>query len=341
MHLRVLFKAGLLIVALQFSQFLHGQTRSGGPKIKTIIVDAGHGGTDAGARGRYSTEAQITLQIALKLEEKLKEQLPDTRIVMTRRTDIFHNVREKANIANSNGGDLFVCVHVNAAPAIKHRELVNYKTVTTYTGKGKKRKKVTKKVPVYRNWTTPNPRYGTSTYVFAADRIDEKASGILDDERFESESEVVDVPDPSSPEAMIKARLWSQKFFKSSVRLASMIESEFTEVGRKSLGVLQRNEKGIWVLQATNMPAVLVETGFITNQEEEDYLNSDKGQHEISDAITKAVVNYKNLVDAPKPIGATGQNQKKELPEPQKNSGSAARPEALMPSGTKKGETKL
>ncbi len=124
MHLSVLFKACLLIFALNFSQVLHAQTRGGGPKIKTIIVDAGHGGTDVGARGRYSTEAQITLQIALKLEEKLKEQLPDTRIVMTRRTDIFHNVKEKANIANSNDGDLFVCVHVNAAPPIKHRELL-------------------------------------------------------------------------------------------------------------------------------------------------------------------------------------------------------------------------
>lgn len=342
MHLKVLFKAGLIILVLQLTQQLHAQTRAMGPKIKTIIVDAGHGGTDAGARGRYSTEAEITLQISLKLEEKLKEQLPDTRIIMTRRTDIFHNVREKANIANSNGGDLFVCVHVNAAPPIKHRELLHYKTVTYYTGKGSKRKKQTKKVPVYRNWTTPNPRYGTSTYVFAADRIDEKASGILDDERFESESEVVDVPDPQSPEAMIKARLWSQKFFKSSVRLASMIENEFTQIGRKSLGVLQRNEKGIWVLQATNMPAVLVETGFITNQEEEDYLNSDKGQHEMADAITRAVVSYKNMVDAPRSVGSSGMKMEtKDAPEPQRNSQSVAKPEAIMPPGQKKNPAKL
>lgn len=177
------------------------QTRGGGSKIKTIIIDAGHGGSDQGARGRYSTEAQITLQISLKLEEIMKQMLPDTRIVMTRKTDIFHNVREKANIANTQGGDLFVCIHVNAAPPIKHRELTGYKTVTYYTGKGKKRKKHTRKDPVYRSWTTPNPRYGSSTYVYAADRADEKASGIAADERFESESEVEDVPDPTSPEA--------------------------------------------------------------------------------------------------------------------------------------------
>ena len=304
----------------------HGQTRSAGSKIKTIIIDAGHGGSDVGARGRYSTEAQITLQISNKLEEIMKQMLPDTRIVMTRKTDVFHNVKEKANIANSQGGDLFVCVHVNAAPPIKHKELTGYKTVTYYTGKGKNRKKKTRKDPVYRTWTTPNPRYGTSTYVFAADRLDEKASGIAADERFESESEVTDIPDPTSPEAIIKARLWSQKFFKGSVRLATMIENEFTAIGRKSLGVLQRNEKGIWVLQATNMPAVLIETGFITNSEEEDYLNSDAGQKEMAEAIARAVVNYKNLVDAPKSTesgnsGATA--PKKPAPAPASKSAAA------------------
>ncbi len=307
--MRMKLFTSLLLMILFAGEGLTAQQKTG-PKIKTIIVDAGHGGTDVGARGRYSTEAQLTLEISLRLEKMLLEALPDTRIVMTRRTDIYHNVREKANIANAEGGDLFVCVHVNAAPGIKHRELTHYKTVTAYKGKGKSRKKYTKKVPVYKTWTTPNPRYGTSTYVFAADRMDEKASGILDDERFESASEVVDVPDPTSPEAMIKARLWSQKFFKNSVRLATMIENEFVQSGRKSLGVLQRNEKGIWVLQATNMPAVLVETGFITNEEEEDYLNSEKGQIEIAQAITRAVMNYKALIDAPKTPGApTGKTE--------------------------------
>lgn len=265
-------------------------------KIRTIVVDAGHGGSDVGARGRYSTEAQLTLQISLRLEEMLKAALPDTKIVMTRKTDIFHNVKEKANIANNAGGDLFVCIHVNAAPPIRNREFSHYKTVKYKKGK----KTRTRQEPVYKTWSTPNPRHGTSTYVFAADRMDEKASGILNDDRFESSSEVIDVPDPNSPEAQIKARLWSQKFFKNSVRLATMIENEFVEGGRKSLGVLQRNEKGIWVLQATNMPAVLVETGFITNEEEEDYLNSEKGQLEIAKAVTQAVVNYKALIDAPK-----------------------------------------
>jgi N-acetylmuramoyl-L-alanine amidase len=278
---------------------MHAQSTRSGPRIKTIIVDPGHGGSDQGARGRYSTEAQITLKLSTKLNELLMNALTETRIVMTRTTDIYHNVREKANIANQQKGDLFVCVHVNAMPPVKHKEISSYKTVTYYTGKGKKRKKHTRQEPVYRYWTTPHPAMGTSTYVFAADRSDEKASGLLDEQRFESEAEVMDVPDPKSAEAEIMARLWSQKFFKNSVKLGTLVEDEFAKIGRKSAGVLQRNYMGIWVLQATNMPAVLIETGFITNQEEEDYLNSEFGQNQIAQAICTAVVKYKNMIENP------------------------------------------
>lgn len=290
----------LLVFATTLPLIVIGQSTRSGARINTIIVDAGHGGTDQGAKGKYSTEAQITLQLALKLEEILKRELQETRIVMTRTTDIYHSVREKSDIANQQKGDLFVCIHVNAAPPKRHREQTGYRTRTYYTGKGKKRKKVTKKEPVYRTWTTPSPAKGTSTYVFAADRADEKAEGIIE-ERYESESEILDIPDPKSPEALIKARLWSQKFFKNSVRLGSFIEEEFVKIGRNSWGVLQRNHMGIWVLQATNMPAVLIETGFITNAEEEDYLNSEAGQQEMVRAIANAVIRYKSQIENPIP----------------------------------------
>ncbi|MDX2046699.1 MAG: N-acetylmuramoyl-L-alanine amidase [Chitinophagaceae bacterium] len=310
------------------------QTSRNGAKIKTIIVDPGHGGTDQGAKGSYSTEAQLTLEMSLKLEKILIEELPDTRIIISRRTDVYHNVREKAEFANGNKGDLFVCVHVNAVPPIRHREFIRYKTVTYYTGKGKNRKKRTKREPVYRYWTTPNPKQGTSTYVFAADRGIAKADAAS--ERFESEAEVLDVPDPESPEAMIKARLWSQKFFKNSVRLASMIESEFVKIGRKSDGVLQRNHKGIWVLQATAMPSVLVETGFITNKEEEDYLNSEKGQEEIVRAIANAVIAYKNQLEAPRSINNGDSSETQGGNKPNSKSKAPQKPLAVMPPSNKK-----
>jgi len=283
----------IVITALCINNYTAAQTPPKSPKIKTIIIDAGHGGSDQGAKGTYSTEAQITLQLALRLDTLLRKEMPDTRFVMTRTTDIYHHVREKANIANRENGDLFVCIHVNAAPPKK--TVTGYKSVAYYKGKGSKRKKLYKKVPIYQ--TSPNPVHGTSTYVWAADRADEKTQGIIEDDRYESSAEVMDIPDVNSPEAIIKARLWSQKFFKNSVRLASIIESEFTAIGRKSMGVLQRNHMGIWVLQATNMPAVLIETGFITNQEEEDFLNSEEGQVKMTRAIADAVIKYKIMID--------------------------------------------
>jgi N-acetylmuramoyl-L-alanine amidase len=284
------------IVMLIFMGLLNtvsAQTNPKPQKIKTIIIDAGHGGTDVGARGAYSTEAQITLQLALRLDTLLRSEMPDTRFVMTRTTDIYHHVREKADIANNEKGDLFVCIHVNAAPPKK--TVTGYKSVPYYKGKGSKRKKLYKKVPIYS--TSPNPAHGTSTYIWAADRSDEKAQGIIADERYESSAEIMDVPDVNSPEAMIKARLWSQKFFKNSVQLGTLIENEFVNIGRKSLGVLQRNHMGIWVLQATNMPAVLIETGFITDKEEEDYLNSEAGQIEMTRAMANAIIKYKQAID--------------------------------------------
>lgn len=281
----------MLLCILTQSKIFAQTTRN--PKIRTIIIDAGHGGTDVGARGAYSTEAQITLQLALRLDTLLRSEMPDTRIVMTRTTDIYHHVREKANIANTEKGDLFVCIHVNAAPPRK--TVSGYKSEAYYKGKGSKRKKLYKKVPIYT--TSPNPAHGTSTYVWAADRSDEKAQVISDDDRYESSAEVMDVPDVNSPEAIIKARLWSQKFFKNSVQLGTLIENEFVNTGRKSMGVLQRNHMGIWVLQATNMPAVLIETGFITDKDEEDYLNSESGQLEMTRAIANAVIKYKKTID--------------------------------------------
>lgn len=282
-----------LIVCLGFQINVLAQNNAKSPKIRTIIIDAGHGGSDVGARGAFSTEAQITLELALRLDTLLRKEMPDTRIVMTRTTDIYHHVREKANIANNEKGDLFVCIHVNAAPPKKI--VTGYKSVPYYKGKGSKRKTYYNKIPIYA--TSPNPAHGTSTYIWAADRSDEKAQGIIADERYESSAEVMDIPDVNSPEAMIKARLWSQKFFKNSVQLGTLIENEFVNIGRKSLGVLQRNHMGIWVLQATNMPAVLIETGFITDKEEEKYLNSESGQIEMTRAMANAIIKYKQAID--------------------------------------------
>ena len=183
-------------------------------RIKTIIVDAGHGGADQGAKGSYSTEAQITLQLALKVGALLEKELPGTKIIQTRTSDITQPVREKAAFANENKGDLFVCIHVNAAPPIRHSQVTGYRTRTYYTGKGNNRKKHTKKEPVYKRWTTPNPRYGTGTYVWAADRDTHKADAVS--ERFESEGELTGVPDPLLRKAPLPAGYGCKSILKTA-----------------------------------------------------------------------------------------------------------------------------
>jgi N-acetylmuramoyl-L-alanine amidase len=99
-----------------------------------------------------------------------------------------------------------------------------------------------------------------------------------------------------SPEWKASAILYSQKYFRRSYQLANLVQEEVSKTGRPDLGVWQR-EKGLWVLHATQMPAILIETGFIVNPEDEQYLNSEKGQKELADAIGEAIVKYTEQVD--------------------------------------------
>jgi N-acetylmuramoyl-L-alanine amidase len=264
--------------------------------LRTIIIDAGHGGNDFGASGKYSYEKDIALAIALKLERLMKEELPDVKIVMTRSTDVFDHPRIKAQKANDAKGDLFLCIHVNSAPKIRHQEKIGTHKAVYYVGRGKKKKKKYRIEPTYRVWYTPNPAHGTETYVWAQDRSDEKSEFILESgENYENEEvKGVDLPDPNSPEAKMAADIWVAKYFKKSLKLANLVEKEFGASGRVSKGVKQRNNKGIWVLQATAMPSILVETGFISNPEEENYLNSQNGQNEVVQGILRAVKQYKS-----------------------------------------------
>ena len=275
--------------------------------LRRIIVDAGHGGFDIGARGRYSTESQISLEVALKLEKMLQDALPDVEIIMTRKTDIFHSVIQKADIANQAKGDLFVCIHVNSAAPSRHREFVGYKTVKVR----RKGKLVSQRVKDYRTWTTPNPAMGTETYIYGIDKTDERKAVASEglDEYLDSVSvkilEARKKTDANDPTKTMLANILTQQYFQRSAKLAMTIEEEFLKIGRISRKAQQR-KKGIWVLQAVNMPAVLVETGFISNPDEEDYLNSEKGQLEICQVVTKAVRIYKNSLENQAGITAAG-----------------------------------
>jgi N-acetylmuramoyl-L-alanine amidase len=290
---RTIFTLSFISFCIILVSFLPEKNKQSQP-IKTIIIDAGHGGTDAGAKGDYSYEKDICLAISLKLGEIMTREFPNIKFLYTRTSDSYPTLHSRANYANQNKGELFLCIHVNAAPAVRHSELTGYKTVSSYVGKGKKRKKVTRKVPQYRHWTTPNPAKGTETYIWGAHKNEDKEVAMRENAPMLAEENFVqnygDI-DPNSPEFIALSLLKTKQYFKRSATLAGFVQDEFAKVGRIDRDVRQRSI-GIWVLQATAMPSILVETGYITNRSEEDYLNSEEGQKEIAECITRAVKTY-------------------------------------------------
>jgi N-acetylmuramoyl-L-alanine amidase len=293
------------------------------PVLKTIIIDAGHGGKDPGARGLFSNEADVALAISLKLGEAIQKEMPDVKIIYTRTTDVLPGnaankdlaLRIRANMANEAKGDLFISIHCNAigpkAGGWYAKRVVGYKNKVVYTGKGKKRKKKTVKEPIYENYYVENKRVGTETYIWAADRSEAKSSFINpEEEGGENVEDSLNVLDLNSPEARIRAQLYTKFYFRNSYTFAKFVEDEFQKAGRFSGGVKQRNEKGIWVLQATGMPSILVETGFITNKKEEEYLNSEDGQTEVVGNIMSALTHYKKDLESLSRVTATATTTK-------------------------------
>lgn len=288
----------LLIIAGTLLTSFITDKRTNQKVVRTIIVDAGHGkmenGGYHGAKGSYSWEDQISLAVSKVLVTMLKKEYPEIRIVETRPTERFVANYRRAQIANENSGDLFICIHVNSAPPKRYSEITGYKSKTVYTGKGKNRKKITKKIPQYRRWTSPNPAKGTETYIWGAHKNDDKElamrenASMMKEENFEINYGNID---PNAPEFIALSLLKTKQFFKRSATLAGFVQDEFAKVGRVDRNVKQR-PVGIWVLQATAMPSVLIETGFISNPEDENYLNSREGQEELADCITRAVKNY-------------------------------------------------
>lgn len=299
MKRNALIGLGILLLCFQ-SFFLLGFNASyQKARLRKVIIDAGHGGHDGGAEGRYSKEKDIALAVALKLAKQIRDEIPEIEVVLTRAEDIYQSPPTKANIANFNKGDLFISIHCNSARPVKHTELSGYKTETSYTGKGKKKKKHSIKVPQYRSWTTPNEAVGTETYIWGAQKTDMKEKAMRENESLYLDSATADFVkdfDPASPDRMILYSLKTQQYFNRSANLALTVEEEFKKVGRISRQAQQR-QVGIWVLQAVAMPSILVETGFISNPKEEDYLNSDDGQNEIVRCVVQALKRYRYSIE--------------------------------------------
>jgi len=302
-----LFSSTSILFSFTNENYEEGKPRN---TIKTIVIDPGHGGFDSGAKGSFSTESQVSLAVSLKLGAAIQKEFPDIKIVYTRTTDIMpgnktslkEGLRYRAALANSSGGDLFIAVHCNSARDIRHQEFVGYKMATYYVGKGKKKKKVTRKVRQYHYWYTPNPAKGTETYIWAVGKHDAKVSSISQNNDYYGEIDStsnITLPDPSDPAEKARMLIYEQNYFRKSLTFADLIEKGFLNQGRVDRGgVKQRNDKGIWVLQAAGMPSVLVEIGFISDKGEEEYINSDKGQDEIVSNLLNAFRIYKQKIES-------------------------------------------
>ncbi len=297
---------GLLSIASAFT--LHndppGKKSGKAAAIRTVIIDPGHGGLYPGAHGLISTEKNVTLEIALKLGEAIRTEFPDMKVIYTRTTDacsgnasnLKDDLHNRASIANDSRGDLFISIHCNATPqpagGYYMKRVIGHRKKTVMVGRGRKKRKKTINEPIYEAYWVKNMRVGTETYVWKAEKKSDKLNAInRNDETTEESGEVIE---DSTAEA-------SAFDINSSAFLASLVEEEFKAAGRTSYGVKQR-DVGIQVLQATGMPSVLIETGFLTNKEEEEYLNSAKGQEEIVGNIVDAFKKYKQSMET-KPGG--------------------------------------
>lgn len=225
-------------------------------RVRTIVIDAGHGGKDPGCLGANAREKDIALDIALKLGELIQHNIPDVKVIYTRKDDNFIELHERAGIANRNNADLFISIHVNSGPV---------------------------------------GQYGTETYCMGLHKTESNLavaqrenSSILMEKDKDAH---YDGFDPSSPQSYIMFSLYQSANMNNSMALASKVEGEFQNtLKRKSRGVKQA---GFLVLWKTTMPAILIETGFITDTTDSNVLTSETERMNTAWGIYTAVETYK------------------------------------------------
>lgn len=250
----------LLIIITAFPFILKSQSSSN-QKIRTVVIDPGHGGRDPGAVGRFSYEKDLVLAIALKTKEYINNSYNDVEVILTRNDDTFLGLFERAEIANKHQADLFISLHINAA--------------------------------------TNRQARGTETFVMGLHRsasnlevAKKENAAILKEENFEERYMGFD---PNDPESHIIFSLFQNAHLNQSLFLAQLIQDNFGE----KLPLINRGVKqaGFLVLWQTTMPSVLIEAGFISNREEEEYINTPEAQDKIAKSIYKAFSTYKRYYE--------------------------------------------
>lgn len=240
--------------------------------VKTVVIDAGHGGKDPGCHGSKYKEKDVALAVALKLGKYIEENLKDVKVVYTRKTDVFLELQQRAEIANKAKADLFICIHCNSA-----------------CYRDKKLKKDICKDEVA----------GAETYIMGIkneqgklDVAKRENSAILLEDNYVQK---YDGFDPNSDESYIIMSMFTDTYLNQSLNFASKLQKEYkTKANRNDKGVKRAS---LWVLWRTYMPSVLTEIGFLTNPEEEQFLGSTKGQDYIASCIFRAFREYKDEIE--------------------------------------------
>ena len=267
----MLYKAKYVTALFLLILFLASFTSKMKPPfgIRTVVIDAGHGGKDPGCHGDEFKEKDVALGIALKLGAYIEKFCPDVRVIYTRKTDVFVELNERAAIANRNKADLFICIHCNSACAYNkktHKETCN------------------------------DDAQGSETYVMGLS----KANANFDVARRENSVITMEKDyktkydgfDPNSDEGFIMDHIAQGAVMDNSLKFAAKVQANFKQhAGRIDKGVKQA---GFLVLWKTAMPSVLIETGFLTNPDDHDYLGDDKGQDNMAASIFSAFRQYKD-----------------------------------------------
>lgn len=222
-----------------------------------VVLDAGHGGKDPGAVKNGVQEKDVALDVVLKIG-KILEKNKDVEVVYTRKTDVFIELRERANIANKAKANLFVSVHCNS--------------VKTGNPSGA----MTLVMGMSRTGTNLEIAKTENAVIFQETDYKTKYKGF----------------DPNNPETLIGLKIIQEESLLQSIELATLIQNQFrNELKRKDKGV---HQQPLWVLDATVMPGVLVELGFVSHPDEAKYLSSESGKQEMSESISNAILAYKN-----------------------------------------------
>jgi N-acetylmuramoyl-L-alanine amidase len=224
----------------------------------TLVIDAGHGGKDPGAQSRTAKEKNINLAVALAFGKLVEQNCPDVKVVYTRKTDVFVELDERAQIANRAKADLFISIHTNATAS-----KIGPQGTETYT------------LGMHRAADNLAVAKRENSVITLESNYEEKYEGF----------------DPNSSESYIIFELMQDKNMESSVKLADLIQKQFRNTAKRiDKGV---HQAGFLVLRATSMPSVLIELGFINNPSEATYLTSTAGVNALAKSIYNAFVAYK------------------------------------------------